>query len=314
MKDNNSSFKARYVIGIVGMVVFGILEVLFLLIRLITFWTGFFTAPVIVFAILFILSAILMNSGLRRKNVINRLSRYMAELSTKNSVLLLEDMTSLTGILPIQIKRDMRLLKQWSLSFDMYTDKEETTLIKGKSVYNQYLETERQRVARELEEQERQNRLKDPETADIEVFRSEGIAIRERLRAANLLLPGEEISRSLSEMEKTTKRIFDHVENHPEKLPETRKLMNYHLPTTMKLIEKYCQYDTMDYQPENVTSAKADIEKTLLAANEAFVNFLERLYHEETLDVTTEAEVLTKMFEKDGLTGSSFEIKENKNE
>ena len=84
--------------------------------------------------------------------------------------------------------------------------------------------------------------------------------------------------------------------------------MNYHLPTTMKLIEKYCQFDSMDYQPENVTAAKADIEKALTAANEAFVNFLERLYHEETLDITTDAEVLTKMFEKDGLTGSKFEI------
>jgi len=77
----------------------------------------------------------------------------------------------------------------------------------------------------------------------------------------------------------------------------------------MKLIEKYCEYDGLEYQPQNVAEAKSDIEKALTAANEAFANYLESLYHIETLDVTTDAEVLTKMFEKDGLTGSTFDIK-----
>ena len=312
MKDNNSSFKTRFVLGVVGMVVFGILTLLFIPITLIIATMS--AIPIIVFILLFALSAFVMNSGNIRKRIIDRLSRYMAELSAKNNVLLIEDMASLTGILPMQIKRDVRLLKQWDLSFDLYMDKGETTLIRGMSAYNQYLEADRQRLAREAEEHERQSRLNDPKTADIEAFRSEGDAILGKMHAANLLLPGEEISKSLTELEKTTKRIFEHVESHPEKLPETRKLMSYHLPTTMKLIEKYCQYDSMDYQPENVTAAKADIEKALSAANEAFGNFLEQLYHEETLDITTDAEVLTKMFEKDGLTGSKFEIKGEKNE
>jgi len=307
--NNNNSSTQRFVLGIIGMISFGTF-----LVTALIFWlffsalTAVFLPLTIVFALLFTMSGALLNSGLRRRNVINRLSRYMAELSVKNDVLSIDDMTAVTGFLPVQIKKDMRQLKRWDLSFDLYTDTGETTLMKGKGAYDQYLDTKRQREELAREEAERQRRMVNPETADFETFRNEGKTAVDRIHAANLMLPGDEISAELDELEKTMKRIFAHIENYPDKLPETRKLMNYHLPTTMKLIEKYCQYDTMEYQPDNVTAAKADIEKALTAANEAFANFLEGLYHEDTLDVTTDAEVLKKMFEKDGLTGKKFEI------
>ena len=307
--NNYQSSTARFVLGVIGMVSFGTLLVVALL-----FWLVFASFVVvflplsILFAALFAVSGGLLGSGIMRKKVIERLSRYMAELSVKNDILTIDDMTAVTGFLPMQIKKDMRQLKRWDLSFDLYTDNAETTLMKGKSAYDQYLEAKRQREELAREEAERKSRLMDPETATLEVFRGESSAALDKMRAAILMLPGDEISSELSELETTMKRIFAHIENYPDKLPETRKLMNYHLPTTMRLIEKYCQYDTMEYQPENVTAAKTDIEKALKAANEAFANFLEGLYHEDTLDVVTDAEVLKKMFEKDGLTGKKFDL------
>ena len=307
--SNSNSSTQRVVLGIIGMVGFGT----FLAIAMV-FWLIFSAMTVIflplsiVFALCFTLSGALLNSGIRLRNLISRLSRYMAELSVKNDILSVDDLTAVTGFLPNQIKKDMRQLKRLDLNFDLYTDTGETTLMKGKSAFDHYLDIKRQRDEQARDEAERQRRLSDPETATMETFRGECELAIDRIHAANLMLPGDEISAELSELEKTMKRIFGHIENHPEKLPETRKLMNYHLPTTMKLIEKYCQYDTMEYQPDNVTAAKADIEKALTAANEAFANFLEGLYHEDTLDITTDAEVLKKMFEKDGLTGKKFDI------
>jgi len=307
--NTNNSSTMRFVLGIIGMVGFGtflIIALIFLL--FFSALTAVFLPLTVVLGLFFVASGALLGSGIRRKNIISRLSRYMAELSVKNDILTLEDMTSVTGIVPSQIKKDMRQLKRLDLSFDLYTDTGETTLMKGKSAYDQYLETKRQRDELAREEAERQRRLSNPETATLEAFRSEGISAIDRIRAANLMLPGDEISEELDKIETTMRRIFGHIENYPDKLPETRKLMNYHLPTTMRLIEKYCQYDTMEYQPENVAAAKVDIEKALKAANEAFANFLENLYHEDTLDVVTDAEVLKKVFEQDGLTGKKFDL------
>ena len=312
MKDNNKSSTARFVVGLLGMIIFGIILLFLLVAMLVLPGNNLVALPgVITMAALFILSGFLLNSGMKRKNVIRRLSRYVAELACKQNVLSIDQLSALTGFFPMQIKNDMKMLKRWDLNFDLYVDREETTLMKGKNAFDLYIDTERQREELALEEAEREKRLLDPETATLEAFKRDGAAIVEKLRAANLILPGERISASLYKLEQTTKNIFEYIDNHPDKLPETRKLMNYHLPTTIKLIDKYCQYDTMENQPQAVTDAKVDIEKALDAANEAFVNFYESLFHEDTLDVTTDAEVLTKMFEKDGLTGRKFDINNN---
>jgi len=217
----NQSSTARFVLGVIGMVSFGTFLVIVLIFWLIfSAVTVVFLPLTIVFALFFTMSGALLNSGIRRKNVIGRLSRYIAELSVKNDVLSIEDMTAVTGVLPSQIKKDVRLLKRWDLSFDLYTDNAETTLMKGKSAYDQYLETKLHREELAREEAERQKRLMDPETATLETFRGEGIAALEKIRAANLMLPGDEISAELSELETT--RCFSVAVLHPSFLSITK--------------------------------------------------------------------------------------------
>jgi hypothetical protein len=290
------------------MIVFGILLVLVLPFARV-FGESFSVLIVlaVVFAAGFLFSLLLLLVGRKRRNVIQRLSRYSAMLSGQKTVLKVDDIAAETGFAPSLVRQDMKRLKQWQLHFDLYLDTLGSSIMKGKDTYRQYLECERLRVEREKEEAERARKMTDPKTASLEVFRAEGLAAVDKIRAANILLPGEEISTKLSKLEKTMKRIFDHVAKHPEKLSETRRLMNYHLPTTLKLVEKYCQYDVMDFQPENVKNAKAEIEQTLEMAEAAFSNFLETLFHDDTLDITTDAEVLKQMLEQEGLTGRKFE-------
>ncbi len=84
--------------------------------------------------------------------------------------------------------------------------------------------------------------------------------------------------------------------------------MNYYLPTTLKLVEKYHQYDGMDFEPQNVRQAKTEIERSMDTINVAFNNLLESLFHHDTLDVATDIDVLEKMLEQEGLTGKTFKI------
>jgi hypothetical protein len=302
----------RFVLGLVGTVLFGLGFVISLIVTLAAGAAGFvlgWTWPLsIVFAALFAFSLFIMNTGLQRKRVIDRLSKYSAALLDKANVMKLEDLTSATGFLPNMIRSDMRKLKKWNLHFDLYTDAAETTLMQGEPVYLTYIETEKKREMLVREEAERDARLRDPATQPLEAFLLEGRMSLDKIRAANVVLPGDDISNALYKLERTAKRIFDHIEAHPEKLQDTRKLMNFHLPTTLKLVEKYCQYDAMEYQPENIILAKREIMNALTTADQAFNNFLHGLYEEDTLDATTDAEVLKKMFEKDGLMGSNFDI------
>ena len=303
----------RFVLGLIGTIVFGLGCIISLVI---VYVVGIVSTnpPValpIVLGILFLFSLFVMIHGVLSNRLLDRLSKYSAALVDRAPVIKLEDLSSILRISSVQIRNDMRKMKKQNLCFDLYTDRDETTLIKGEAAYLEYLETERQRDALDLEEAEREARLLDPTTQPLESFLAEGRASLDKIRAANFMLPGDDISNALYKIESTAKRIFAYIQEHPEKLADTRKLMNYHLPTTLKLVEKYCQYDAMEYQPENIIMAKRDILKALVAADEAFNNFLHSLYDVDTLDAVTEAEVLQKMFEKDGLTGNKFDKRKN---
>jgi len=303
-KGNKSSAGVLMMaLGIVGIVAFGFASIG--LFTLAGFASPFRVGAFVCFG-LFAGSFAVMLAGSRRRGVIARLGRYVAALSGRASVLTLEALAAETATTPQVIRKDMRLMKKWNLSFDLYMDAGETSVMRGKEPYKAYLEAERMRQEAEQAAAERERRMADPQLAPLEAFRAEGMAAIDKIRAANVLLPGEGISDKLSKLETTMQRIFSHIEKHPEKLPETRRLMNYHLPTTLKLVDKYCQYDVMEFQPANVRQAKEEIEATLETAEEAFRNFLAGLFHEDTLDVTTDAEVLKQMLEQEGLTGKPF--------
>lgn len=300
----------KIIFGAIGLAIFGISSVVsfvshFLIYGLLgsSASLGFAIASVVAF----VASFTLMYSGIRRKKLIGRLSKYNAMFNNSN-LLTFDDLTAKTGILKSRVIKDIKLADKMNLHFPIYIDKYQKTLIRGDYTFKQYLETEKQRELKAKEELESKSRLADPATSSMEAFRIESNNTINKLRAANLLLPGEEISNKLTKLETTAVRIFRHIERHPEKLSETRILMNYHIPTTLKLVEKYCQYDTMDFQPQKVKESKIEIERALDTVNVAFEQFLEDLFHTETLDVSTDIDVLSQMLERDGLTGSKFDI------
>ncbi|MDR0357547.1 MAG: 5-bromo-4-chloroindolyl phosphate hydrolysis family protein [Clostridiales Family XIII bacterium] len=304
-RNSSASATILIAVGIVGICLFFLGAVAFLVFFR-TFW--FFKNGFAILGLICLIGLIamifLLAKGVSRRRLIARMGEYSA-LFGNRTVLRFEDMAAELGISPQRIKRDLRKAQKF-LHFDLRLDTKETAVIKGEDTYRQYLESERLREERKKEEAERKRKLDDPDTAPLEAFKLEGYAMLERIKAANFALPGERISLKLSALEKTTSRIFDYVGQYPEKLPETRKLMNYHLPITLKLVEKYKEYECMEFKPRSVVETKEAIEKTLDTVDDAFNNFLEHLAHHDTLDVATDIDVLNRMLEQEGLTGNKI--------
>lgn len=129
-----------------------------------------------------------------------------------------------------------------------------------------------------------------------------------QIKAANDEIPGEEISRKLDRLEEVTSKIFVSVETHPEQLQEIRKFMEYYLPTTLKLVDAYREFDHQLLQGENVTSAKKEIEATLDTINIAFEKLLDGLYFDKTMEVSSDISVLQTLLAQEGLTKKDFDI------
>ena len=130
---------------------------------------------------------------------------------------------------------------------------------------------------------------------------AEGQRYVAHIRECNDAIPGEEISAKISRMEMLVDRIFDRVEENPQSVSDIRKLMEYYLPTTIKLLEAYEQLDRQPVDGENIQTAKREIEATLDTLNTAFEKLLDDLFQDTMWDVSSDISVLNTMLAQEGL-------------
>lgn len=175
--------------------------------------------------------------------------------------------------------------------------------------YRQYEELMEHTEAQKRQEQER--KAQQEETAESmdpqvrEIIRT-GDAYIKKIHECNDAIPGAEISAKISRMETLVDRIFDRVEQNPGCVPEIRRLMEYYLPTTVKLLEAYEELDAQPVQGENILSSKQEIEKTLDTLNAAFEKLLDSLFQDTAWDVSSDISVLKTMLAQEGLTKDDF--------
>lgn len=292
------------VIGMVGVLLFA---ALLFIVGIFSFIFSSLATAAALLVIPLAACAVSLGVGISRRALAGRAGKYYEALREKN-VRTVEELSEITRKPVAQVKKDISRIIKHEIYPDLYVDAGVTCLIRGEDAWRLYLESEKSRAAREVEEAERQRRMADPATAGIEAFRQEGAEAIKKLRAANGAIKDAAISEKLEKLEGTTGRIFAYVEKHPDKLPDTRRFMSYYLPTTLKLVEKYRHFEELEVQPDNVLKAKGEIEKSMGTIDLAFNNLLESLYQEDTLDVSTDIEVLQAMMEQEGLMGKKFDI------
>ncbi|MBQ3901552.1 MAG: 5-bromo-4-chloroindolyl phosphate hydrolysis family protein [Clostridia bacterium] len=124
-----------------------------------------------------------------------------------------------------------------------------------------------------------------------------------RIRQLNNEIADPEVSGKIDRIEQQTRIIFDYVKQHPEKKNTIRTFMNYYLPTTLKLLESYAKMEKIGEAGENVKASKDGIENILDTLVDGFVRQTDRLFAADSIDISSDIDVLETMMKKDGLTG-----------
>lgn len=193
-----------------------------------------------------------------------------------------------------------------------YLDEQKACLMTSREAFEQYQELmaqARQQKAREQETKERQKADADRRAGldpKVQEVIEAGNAYIRKIRECNDAIPGEVVSEKMSRMELLTKRIFARVEQNPEVVTDIRRLMEYYLPTAVKLLEAYEELDAQPVQGENILSSKKEIEDTLDTLNIAFEKLLDDLFQETAWDVSSDISVLKTMLAQEGLTKNDF--------
>ena len=139
-----------------------------------------------------------------------------------------------------------------------------------------------------------------------------GEAFVAQIRKCNDDIPGEEISAKIDRMEDIVRRIFQRARTNPEVLPDLKKLMDYYLPMTVKLLTAYADMDAQPIQGQNIQASKREIEETLDTLNMAFENLLDDLFRDTALDVSSDITVLQTLLAQEGLTDDFATAKKQK--
>lgn len=81
--------------------------------------------------------------------------------------------------------------------------------------------------------------------------------------------------------------------------------MDYYLPTTVKLVESYADFERAGVDGENIRTAKAEIEKAMDTINQAFRKLLDDLYRDAAFEAAADAKVLKTVLAQDGFAQDS---------
>lgn len=255
--------------------------------------------------------------------ILGRVKRFRSYISSLGSreYCNVKELSEHLGKSPRFVVKDLEKMIQKGWFRQGHLDKQKTCLMVSNDAYRQYtdlmLQTERMKTeTKEQQEDAARKRAKEvqkqaeepdsklsPEVR--EVIRTGEEYIR-KIHACNDALPGREISAKISRMELLVDRIFDRVEQNPEFVTDISRMMDYYLPTTVKLLEAYEDLDAEPVQGENIISSKKEIEKTLDTLNVAFEKLLDSLFQDTAWDVSSDISVLEMMLAQEGLTKDDF--------
>lgn len=303
------------VFGSIGLGIFG-LTALGCVVALIMTQSGQAAGMTLLFGLLTGGSAVMLGKGCGLQGRLKRAERYM-KLAKDKMYLELEELAARTGQSVRRVRRDVRNMLSAGIFPEGHLDEQEKVLVLNDETWQQYEATQQEyenRQRLEAEEKERGERLAE-EGMDLtaeQQIEQDGRAYMERLRQLNVEIPGEVISNKLYQLDYLLQRIFMVLKEHPEKCPQMRKFMDYYLPTTVKLVESYADFDKAGIQGDNIRTAKAEIEKTMDTINQAFEKLLDDMYQDAAFEAAADARVLKTVLAQDGYMKSEFSMNTQK--
>lgn len=266
--------------------------------------------PFVFLGCAFVVGSVLLWKGSRGLGLLARFKKYTRTLG-KNTYCDLQELSRAVGKPLKFVKKDIKCMisKGWFL--EGHVDKQETCLITSNETYKQY-----EQVQSQLEQRQRAEQLKSEEKQDnIEGLPQEvrdilrrGNLYLDKIRMSNEAIQGEVISAKISKMETIVRQILERAEEHPEIIPDLKKLMDYYLPMTVKLLDAYEDMDSQPVQGTNIHSSKKEIEATLDTLNDAFTILLDSIFKDAAWDVSSDITVLHTMLAQEGLTKNDFTL------
>lgn len=305
----------KIVSGATGLVLFGGLSLGFGLGSILLGMAGSSLASLMIFLLSFFLpltglSGFFLGWGIFTRKRVERLKKYLAIMSNK-AYIMLDDLSAQSDQPMKLIKKDAHYLLDHNLLPGAKMDQQETCLLLTGEAINQY---EMAMESQRLREEEARRKQKQLEEWD-RVYDDENEMHDFVIRAEDYLTQVDEyhsqiysptVKESLTRLSVILRQIFVCVRQHPEKVRLTRQLMNYYIPSTIKLLSTYDDLEKQPIQGENIQTTRKEIETSLVTINNSLETMFDELFQEEAIDISSDIQVLNAILERDGWKQNTF--------
>lgn len=244
----------------------------------------------------------LIGGGVKDLNLVSRFKNYKKTLGSK-TYCSIEKLAGSAGRSVKFVRKELETIISQGLLPEGHLNNEKTMLITSHATYQEF---ERSRL--ELEERKRREdaliaqKKASAHTPQVREVLDRGEQFVQELRRCNDSIPGDVVSGKIYQMEHTVERIFDRADSNPEVIPDLKKLLEYYLPMTIKLLDAYADMDAQPVQGETIRNSKREIEQTLDTLNLAFEKLLDELFEDTALDISSDISVLNTLLAQEGLT------------
>lgn len=268
------------------------------------------TIPIGILAPLFAGSVFVTWRGAGVLSRFRRFKNYIKVLGNRTCITIRE-LAASVGKSEKYTLKDVRRMIDKDMFRQGHLDAKGSSLFVTHDGYEAYMKSQQQLEERKIKQlqqkaavqiQKNKNEIPD----DVKKMIADGDDYIEQIRRSNEAIKDETVSAKLDGLENVVSQIFAYVEQHPESASETKKLMKYYLPTTIKLLDSYQKLCDQPVQGENIQKSKKEIEATLDTLNQAFARLFDNLYQDTSVDIASDISVLNTLLAQEGLTGETI--------
>lgn len=134
-----------------------------------------------------------------------------------------------------------------------------------------------------------------------------------KIRDISTKLESKDLVKNVKDICSTSDKIIDTAIEKPEKIKKIKNFLNYYLPVTEKILERYDEIENQKLNTKETKKFMSSVEEMIEKIKAAFEQQLSNIYQTEMIDTDAELKVFETMLKSDGfIENIDFNIEKDK--
>lgn len=295
-------------------IIFSVVSFVIILLMFIAWIFGDLSSWLIIFIISLFISIVFMLTGYRGKLEYERLEknyrRYIRELNG-NKVISINDLANSVDQDIEETYSDLRHMIKEDYFPEARIVENNSIFILDIPTYSLYKERKNEILSEASDIRQISN---EQNLEEINLVRSKEIidSAKKDLVAINLVknkIENKNFIDHIEDLENSSKDILKVIENHPESAYGLNKFSEYYLPTSVKLINAYYEFEQITSKNSKIIKSMEQIDETIVDLTNAFERLQLDFLSDSTMEIKADIDTINLLLNQEGLKYNDWRSK-----